>query len=328
MRLGADDLVNCRFAVSPLWEVNEAIRTLARPTQWSYHRPWLRSTAAAVRELDLGAMWLLMPRRGYFPDFLCKAPRGGLVASFAEELAEVRASDPAQVRREIATSLADTPGAAESRAGQALLADPEEALRELTGALERTWEAVIAPHWTRLRALLVADVAFHSRRLAEGGLARLFPELHPMVSYEASGDGGTVTIHRPHDNDRTLAGEGVVLIPSVFTWPEVASGVAPPHQPALAYPARGIGGLWSDARPEPSAALAKLLGRHRAAVLTALVEPASTTALAGRLGLAPSSVSAHLRALRDAGLLVSRRERHEVLYERTPLGIALGEGGV
>ncbi|HCA87527.1 MAG TPA: transcriptional regulator, partial [Streptomyces sp.] len=62
------------------------------------------------------------------------------------------------------------------------------------------------------------------------------------------------------------------------------------------------------------------------AVLTAVDEPATTTGLALRLGLAPSSVSAHLSALRDAGLLASRRCGHEVLYERTPLGIALAAG--
>jgi hypothetical protein len=31
--------------------------------------------------------------------------------------------------------------------------------------------------------------------------------------------------------------------------------------------------------------------------------------------------------LRDSGLLVSRRYGHQVLYERTPLGMALVSGG-
>lgn len=56
-------------------------------------------------------------------------------------------------------------------------------------------------------------------------------------------------------------------------------------------------------------------------------KPCGTTALAHRLRLAPSSVSAHLATLREAGLLLSRRYGHQVLYERTPLGIALLAGG-
>jgi DNA-binding transcriptional ArsR family regulator len=61
-------------------------------------------------------------------------------------------------------------------------------------------------------------------------------------------------------------------------------------------------------------------------VLAALDDPATTTALAHRLRRAPSSVSEHLAALRGAGLLTSRRYGHQVLYERTPLGMALTSG--
>lgn len=76
-----------------------------------------------------------------------------------------------------------------------------------------------------------------------------------------------------------------------------------------------------------SEALVRLLGRNRAAVLAAPTEPATTGALAHRLGLAASSVSAHLTIPRDAGLLTSRRYGRQVRYERTPLGVALASGG-
>ncbi|MGH3311589.1 MAG: helix-turn-helix domain-containing protein, partial [Streptomyces sp.] len=119
----------------------------------------------------------------------------------------------------------------------------------------------------------------------------------------------------------------VMLLPSVFVWPDVVSGFDPPWQPAVIYPARGVGGLWQRPTHDSAKALARLLGANRAAVLNELEDPASTTSLAARLGLAPSSVSAHLTALRDAGLLTSRRVRHQVLYERTALGIALLTSG-
>ncbi len=56
-------------------------------------------------------------------------------------------------------------------------------------------------------------------------------------------------------------------------------------------------------------------------------DAASASALALRVGLAPSSLSAHLTVLRGAGLLTSRRYGHQVLYERTPLGITVVSGG-
>ena len=98
-------------------------------------------------------------------------------------------------------------------------------------------------------------------------------------------------------------------------------------RPALAadliYPARGIAGLWQAPPARPPAALGRLLGRTRAGLLLALAEPASTTTLARRLGQSPAAVSEHLSVLRDAGLLTSHRVRRQVLYERTPLGIAV-----
>jgi hypothetical protein len=188
--------------------------------------------------------------------------------------------------------------------------------------METAWHALVEPDWPRLRALLEADVAFHSRRLAEVGLGGLLPELDRRFVWNT----GTLTVDARTSHERDLSGQGLVLMPSVFSWPDVVSGFDPPWQPTVVYPARGIGGLWAEPADRTPEALVRLLGRGRAAVLAALDDPATTTALAHRLRRAPSSVSEHLAALRGAGLLTSRRYGHQVLYERTPLGMALTSG--
>ncbi|MEU6125321.1 DUF5937 family protein [Streptomyces sp. NPDC047123] len=322
IHFGQDDLLRCRFAVSPLWETQEAVRTLKRPERHAYHPRWLRRIRAASRGLDLSGLWLLMPRRGHSPDFLGPPPIGP-AARFDEEIAAVRASDPAAAADDMARALACTPGAAESPKGRALLADPAAAVQDLADDMTAAWHALIEPDWPRLRALLEADVAFHSRRLAQVGLGGLLPELDRRLTWDA----GTLTVEWRDEHVRHLSGQGLVLIPSVFSWPDVISGFDPPWQPTIAYPVRGIAGLWAEPGDRAPEALVRLLGRGRAGVLAALDAPATTTGLAHRLGLAPSSVSAHLGALRDAGLLVSRRYGHQVFYECTPLGIALGTGG-
>ncbi|MEW5354418.1 DUF5937 family protein [Streptomyces sp. 16-176A] len=319
---GDDDLMRCRFAVSPLWETQEAVRTLGRPDRHGYHPQWLRRIREAARGLDLAPLWLLMPLRGHSPDFLGPPPIGP-TATFEEEIAGVRAADPVAARADIALSLADTPGALESPRGRAWLADPERAVRELADLTEAAWHALVEPEWPRLRALLEADVSYHSRRLAEVGLEALLPELDRRLAW----DGRTLTVDWHGEHARELGGQGLVLMPSVFSWPEVVSGFEEPWQPTVVYPARGLAGLWAESGGERGEALVRLLGRGRGAVLLALDEPATTTSLAHRLGLAPSSVSAHLGVLRGAGLLVSRRYGHQVLYERTPLGMALVGGG-
>lgn len=322
LRFGEDDLLRCRFAVSPLWETQEAVRTLKRRERHGYHPGWLRRIKEAGAGLDLEAVWLLMPSRGHSPDFLGPPPLGH-ATGFDEEIAAVRAADPEAARDDMARALAETPGAAASPLGRRLLDDPARAVGELADALEGAWHALVEPYWPRLRALLEADVAYHSRRLAEVGLGALLPELDRRLAW----DSGTLTAQWRGRHVRDLDGRGLVLMPSVFSWPDVISGYDPPWQPTLVYPARGLAGLWSAPADHAPDALARLLGRNRAAVLTALAEPAGTSALAHRLALAPSSVSAHLTALRDAGLLTSRRYGHQVLYERTPLGIALTAGG-
>ncbi|MFE6777196.1 DUF5937 family protein [Streptomyces sp. NPDC057702] len=324
MRFAADDLLRCRFASSPLCETHEAVRTLKRTDRQGYHVPWLRRTRAAAEGLDLEALWLLMPSRGYSPDFLGLPPSAPF-PSFEEELARLRATPPHQVEAELRRSLACTPGAVASRTGRALLADPRRAVRVLADTTERAWHALVEPDWPRLRALLEADVAYRARQLADGGLERLFASLHPTLAW--SRGELTVRTRSAARHERVLGGEGVTLMPSVFVWPDVVGGFDPPWQATVVYPARGIGGLWQRPGARTSAALARLLGPNRAAILTDLDDPAATTALARQHGLAPSSVSAHLAVLRDAGLVASRRQGLQVLYERTPLGGALVGGG-
>ncbi|MFC9593343.1 DUF5937 family protein [Streptomyces sp. NPDC056944] len=322
LHFGEADPLRIRFAISPLWETHSAVRVLARPSKQGYHLPWMRRIADAARAVDLAPLQLLMPLRGHSPDFLYPPPLGP-AASFEEEIGAVRETDPALALTDFERALAETPGAADTAEGRRMLADPAGAVERLAELLRAAWEALIAPDWPRLRALLEADVAYHSRRLAEGGLERLLDELHPAFAWDAGTS--TLTVAYPGEHIRPLEGQGLVLMPSVFTWPDVVSGFDPPWQPTVVYPARGIGGLWSEAGDRTPEALARLLGPVRAGVLCALAEPTGTTALAHLLGRAPSSVSSHLAVLRDAGLLTSRRYGHQVLYERTPLGIALSQ---
>jgi len=184
------------------------------------------------------------------------------------------------------------------------------------------WQLLVEPHWPRLRDRIDADVAFRTRMLADYGLERMLGDLHPRVRWT----GRTLVIKGMDPARRHLDGAGLMLMPSAFAWPSLAAVIDPPSRPALVYPARGIAELWQPARTPQSDALARLLGRTRAALLESLAEPASTHTLARRHGLAPSTVSEHLSALRDARLVSSRRQRHAVMYQQTRLGAALAAG--
>lgn len=191
----------------------------------------------------------------------------------------------------------------------------------MAAAVESCWNQLLAADWPRLQDLLDADITYRARRITAGGMQALFADLHPHVSWEH----GVSVATRPN-RQASLDGRGLLLIPSVFAWPEPTVQLDPPWQPTLIYPGRGAGHLWEPPAAQPGA-LTKLLGRRRGAILTELAEPATTSTLARRLGISPPTASGHLKALQRAGLLTAHRAGRHVRYQRTELGHALAAAG-
>ena len=318
---GRDDPVRTRFAVSPLWETMAAVRVLLEPHRHAYHLPWLDEVRPDLDRLDLAPLLALSPLTGWTPDFL-SGVAAGPGTMIAEQLAQVRATPLDEVAHEVRRSLTERGGAPVPEAAWRLLDDPAATRAGLADLLTQCWQLLIAPHWPRLGDLLDSDVAFRTRMLADYGLERVLGDLHPRARWT----GRALVIAGPGASVCRLKGAGLLLMPSVFAWPGLATVTGPPARPALVYPARGIAELWQPARTRHSDALARLLGQTRARLLESLAEPASTHTLAGRHGLAPSTVSEHLAALYQARLVTRRRYRHAVLYQRTPLGTELADG--
>ncbi|HEY1479865.1 MAG TPA: DUF5937 family protein [Gaiellales bacterium] len=317
LHTGPADLLHVRFAVSPLFETVNAVRVLGGHGD-GHHTAWL--TAVGPRAGDgLDALLALHQRRGYVPDFASPPPRSPS-PTVAEQTAEVRSTPLARVERELGLCLA---GSLEPEARallEGLARDPAGARETLATQLELAWQRLIAPVWPRLLALLEADIAHRSSVLAARGLRGALAGLHPAVRATST----SVTLRDLDElEERDLAGEGLLLVPSAFVWPKPVVVLEPPWQPTLIYPVRGVADLWRSRPLPPPGALGRLLGDTRAAVLAALDDPASTTALARRLALSPAGVSAHLAALRDAGLAAASRRGREVRYTRSDLGNAL-----
>ncbi|WP_283134253.1 ArsR/SmtB family transcription factor [Rhizohabitans arisaemae] len=220
---------------------------------------------------------------------------------------------------EFRRTLADQRDPAARALIEKLLEDPAASRDQLVDLCARCWKLLIHPYWGRIRRLLEADIAHRARTLTEYGLARVFTDINKKLTYQD----GILSLSDHYVRERLVGGVGVVLLPSVFIWPSTAVISASPWQPTISYPVRGVGDLWRQPSAGSPEALERLIGRTRAMILAGLDRPTSTTTLAEQYGLSPSGVSAHLTALRDAGLVSSRRDRHQVLYFRTPLGDAL-----
>lgn len=312
-----DDLLAVRFAVSPVWETQAAVQAFTDERGRFYHQPWLLLVQAGAARLDLAPLLAVLPRRGYVPDFLTPPPRT-CRPGLAGQLAEIRATRPAQVARELERCRETVDDEQDRRQLTCLLADPERARDQLAARLHDAWASLVAPFWVRIRTLLDRDIDERSRALARDGLRRVLDELHPKIRWTSGG------LSLAGCNSRTVvAGErGLLLMPSAYLWPHVAAIIEEPWLPTIIYPATGIAGLWQTPAAPPDA-LGRLLGCTRALVLATLDHPLSTTALAAAAGLSPAGVSRHLLALRDAGLVSAARHGHEVRYLRTELGSAL-----
>jgi DNA-binding transcriptional ArsR family regulator len=315
-----DDVLALRFALSPIWETNAAVRTFADETSRAYHQPWHRLIRERAAGLDLTPLLAVQPLRGFVPDFLTPPPTTAH-PRLRDQLAEVRATPTAQVEQELERCRSTVEGNDRRRVLDSLLADPAAARDLLAGTLHEAWQVLVAPFWVRIRTLLDRDIDLRSRHLARLGFRRALDELHPRIRWTARGLSCSDGSRRKVELDE----RGLVLMPSAYMWPYVVAIAAEPWLPTIVYPARGIADLWRSPTPPPDA-LTRVVGRTRALVLAALDAPLSTTSLAALLELSKAGTSRHLLALRDAGLITAERHGHEVRYTRTNLGTGLLAG--
>lgn len=329
MQIGVADLAASRFAFSPLEETVSAIRLLAEPGKSAVNAPWVRwaQSRLAERPQPLPRVWpLVINGLPYYPEFLLPAPAVRAPA-FAAELDRLRATPGEAVRGSLERVFG---GVAWPASAVELAERPAAALAEIAAELAGFHDRLIAPHWKRIRSVLEADIAYRGGQLADGGARALLRGLHSDLRW----DEGLLTITEPdkHVHEVVLGPDGVVIMPSVFCWPDVSVRKQTSTQTTLHYPARAAATVWyadGGAGQDPGAqdpgaqAVAQLLGTVRARLLSALRSPATTTALARALGVTPGAVSQHLAVLHRAGLAGRTRAGRAVLYQATDLGLAL-----
>jgi DNA-binding transcriptional ArsR family regulator len=318
MRFGRTDLANVRFAISPLMELQMSVRALENPSSKALHLPWISEALERTQHMPLDLLHAFHPEGAYAPDFIHPPPTSPLV-DFEDEVEKMLATPPEQVTAEVQFAYRDR---ALPPVLEPFINDPKAAVAHLAEVVREFWELTLAPYWERLRALLEGDVLYRARQMADGGAEALFADIHP----EARFFDDALHIEKPFEEDMSLDGRGLLFVPSAFGWPRLLALTEPPWQPTLMYPARGVATLWDPGQSAAPEALAQLLGRRRASVLSALSAPLSTTELARSLGLSAASVSQHLAILRDAGLVNGHRVGRVVLYMRSPTGESLSAG--
>lgn len=198
-----------------------------------------------------------------------------------------------------------------------------DARHVLHQALQEFHSSCVAPLWSYANTCFEADVSQRIAMARRGGVAAMLDTL----SDEMRVNGSVLELPSPLDVDVRPGGRGLLLAPSAF-WtgaPQLTSDQQDLAQPVLVYSA----GADPGSMPETGGtgdALAALLGATRARVLRALRVSRTTGGLATYLGISASSSSQHTAALRDAGLITSRRDGQRVCHRVTELGVSLIRG--
>lgn len=305
-----------RFAYSPLAELVESLYAVHVGSVSPEHRGWRRLVADDLARVDTPLLKAVVPTNGIIANVLLSGAVDART-SIEDQLEGVARCAPDRLRDDLGRAWHDSelPAAAVD-----LLAAGSTAPALLADELAAYWRSVIAPWWPQVRDVLDADVAYRAAQVARGGFDALLADLHDELRLGED----ALEIVAAFDAEYDLFGQGLLLIPCVFAWPNLIVDPGRTGIPSLIYGPRGVGTLWEGTTASVETdGLGALLGRARAVVLRAVERPRATTELAWDLGQTPSAVSSHLSVLRKCGLVGSTRAGRRVLYQQTPLATSL-----
>lgn len=307
------DLRRITFAPEPnaLFETALSVRLLSVGRGGGRWRPGARRPHRQPRG-DLparaGVITELVRADGFIPDFLLQ-PECHDFAAGVERIGQIPAD-------RLAAEVGQLSSRDASRGFRELAAGSDAGRQALTTDLRAYFASSLAPMWPAVRAATAADRSVRLETVLRGGLDAMLATLGVMWRW----DPPVLHIPWPRTFEVELCGRGLLLIPSYFA-PAPVLTYRPDDSTVLMYP------ICRGEEPSGSAdALGPLLGRTRASVLAALRVPATTTALAERVGISLPSASQHATVLRNAGLIHTSRIGGAVLHTLTPSGESLLRG--
>ncbi|MFC5819352.1 ArsR/SmtB family transcription factor [Nonomuraea harbinensis] len=304
------DLRRITFAPEPnaVFETALSVRLLSSARGGGRWRPGARRPPRGDLPARSGVIKELVSADGFVPDFLLQ-PDCHDFAAAVERIGQIPAD---RIAAEVGLLSARDP----SRGLRELAAGSDAGRRTLTTDLRAYFASSLAPMWPAVRAAAAADRSVRLETLLRGGLDAMLATLSVTWRW----DPPVLHIPSAHTYDVRLCGRGLLLIPSYFA-PSPVLTYRPDDSTVLVYPiCRG------EESSGSADALGPLLGRTRAAVLAALRVPATTTALAERVGISLPSASQHATVLRNAGLIRTSRIGGAVLHTLTPSGESLLRG--
>jgi DNA-binding transcriptional ArsR family regulator len=306
-KVSTDTLAGSRFVISPLAETTASLLALERGTAaHPGERQWLDTHRAAYLRYAkdhpaVPAIIRVAARHRWIPGLITAAPASPGESSFSDELRHIADMPPGEVAADLKVV--------------GLKTASDDLPRKAADLLEWVWANAVLPYWPTRRRIIEADIVARTTQLGRGGWTEALSDMRPGMRW--LGD-GRLQINALDNPPREISGAQLFFVPVI---PSTRGWVAwdEPRRYALTYQCSGaLAGQGSRAAAPET--LAALLGPARAAILTLLATPKTTTQLVALTGQRLGSVGRHLQILRAAGLLERRRVGRSVLYHRSPAG--------
>lgn len=322
LELNSNDLLETRFAFSPMLELVLSYRVLMHPELQSIHLHWVSEAYCATETMIFPYMDAVITPKHYITDFITPTPTTA-VRNLDDAIEGLRATPEDLIRKNV-RELLEFNRSTPSNVLQHFLDDPRCALEKLIAEMDVYWRTTLAHHWPRIRTVLENDVLYRARQHALQGIEVMLSDLDKKIRYQDGAIRFDKRLDEQFCHQGKAGGLGLQLVPAVFTAPYLNWQVAPEWKPMLVYSARGTG-LWHQESPQLNQALTQLIGTSKARILHALAEPVNTGELAIKLAVTPGAISQHLGQLTDAGLVESHRSGNRVYYRLSPRGEGLLE---
>jgi DNA-binding transcriptional ArsR family regulator len=292
----------------PLLELGLALMMMQRRDPHPVFTPWRRRAGSDLPRSAYPFLNLVSPR-GAGPLFL-DPPSPDL----DEGLDQILSTSPIQAETELRAICAfDRPNTAWVRD---LAAQDRDAWQILEQSVRSAYANLISAGWPRILAGFQAETSWRAHILASQGLHATLPGLSPSARW----NGLTLESDFSRDTDVYSQGLGIILQPSLY-WDNLLATYHPDGRIILIYPA--VTPLPLRENPLSANPLTVLLGATRAQALRVLVQQHTTTDLAGALTVTAAAASMQAKTLREAGLIVSRRDGKAIWHWCTPLGLDL-----
>lgn len=310
-----DDMMRVRVTdvMDPMWEVVGSVQMLQldqgrRPPIFE---PWIRRSRSRLRHRATRSatevLATVAPLNDYFPDFLTPdQPSTGL----DRDLETVLSTPKHRLREELGQLTTSAPWVKQLAAGH------PASLHRFGDVVRRYFQTMIEPDRAAIEGVLAANRTNVLRRMMVGGTEAVLDDLGPSMRWRSP----YLECRYPIDRTVRLGGRGLLLVPSYFCCRMPVMLADESLSPVLVYPVD---------HPETEVGgrgIAELIGSTRAAVLSSVLDGASTSDVAGRVGISLATASHHTSVLRGAGLITSTRRANRVIHAPSSLGLAMLDG--